>query len=87
MYKGYLIDLDGVAYLGKKVIPSCREFIQRLNEEKIKYCFVTNNSSRTNIEVCHHLNNLGYDVAVENVITSSEVTVNHIKKKRQLRYI
>lgn len=83
MYKGYLIDLDGVAYLGKKVIPTCRDFIKRLNERNIKYCFVTNNSSRTNLEVCAHLNSLGYEIEVENIITSSEVTANYIRREKK----
>ncbi len=83
MYKGYLIDLDGVAYLGNKVIPTCRDFILKLNQENIKYCFVTNNSSRTTTEVCEHLNSIGYKVNEENIITSSEVTVNYLKKENK----
>lgn len=79
MHKGYLIDLDGVAYLGEKVIPTCRDFINRLNEENIKYCFVTNNSSRTALEVYEHLTRIGYQIQLDNIITSSEVTVNYIK--------
>lgn len=83
MYKGYLIDLDGVTYLGHKVIPTCRDFIAKLNQEKIKFCFVTNNSSRTTSEVCEHLNSIGYVVKEENIITSSEVTVNYLKKENK----
>lgn len=83
MYKGYLIDLDGVAYLGSKVIESCRSFINQLYENDIKFCFVTNNSSRTNKEVCEFLISLGYKVNEENIITSSEVTANYIKSENQ----
>lgn len=83
MYKGYLIDLDGVAYFGKNVIPTCLDFINKLHQQNIKFCFVTNNSSRTNEEVCGHLNELGYNVTVDNIITSSEVTANFIKDQKQ----
>ncbi|MDF2700117.1 MAG: family hydrolase [Haloplasmataceae bacterium] len=82
MYKGYLIDLDGVAYMGKNVIPTCLLFINRIRKLNVKFCFVTNNSSRTNEEVCKHLNELGYNVTVDNIITSSEVTANYIKDQK-----
>ncbi|QVK18752.1 HAD-IIA family hydrolase [Mycoplasmatota bacterium] len=84
MYNGYLIDLDGIAYLGENVIPSCRDFINRCVEEKIKFCFVTNNSTRTTKEVYEHLKRIGYKVNQENIITSSEVTAKYIKKENPL---
>ena len=43
-YKGYLIDLDGTMYRGKEPIPAASRFIKRLQENKIPYLFVTNNS-------------------------------------------
>jgi len=46
-YKGYFFDLDGVAYEGTKVIPTCRDFVNDIIEKGIKVCFLTNNSSRT----------------------------------------
>lgn len=82
MYKGYLIDLDGIAYLGDKVIPSCRDFIKKCIEEKIQFCFVTNNSTRTTKEVYEHLKRIGYEVNQKNIITSSEVTAKYIKNEK-----
>lgn len=81
MYRGFLIDLDGIAYSGEKVIPSCREFINKCHEKNIKFCFVTNNSSRTSFEVYQHLKQLGYEIDKDNIITSSEVTVNYILRE------
>jgi|SRR5690554_4728001 len=81
MYKGFLIDLDGIAYLGEKAIPSCRAFIKKCHEKNIKFCFVTNNSSRTTLEVYRHLTKIGYDLDRDNIITSSEVTANYILKE------
>jgi 4-nitrophenyl phosphatase len=78
MYKGFLIDLDGVAYWGQKLIPTCRDFISKCHEKGLKFCFVTNNSSRTVDEVFNHLSLLGYKLTKDNIITSSEVTVNYI---------
>lgn len=82
MNKGFLIDLDGVAYLGERVIPTCRDFIKKCNDKGIKFCFVTNNSSRTTDTIYEHLISLGYELTKENIITSSEVTANYIVKEK-----
>lgn len=46
-YQGYIIDLDGTIYLGKKEIPAGRRFIERLQKEKIPFVFLTNNTTKT----------------------------------------
>ncbi|MEX2785534.1 TIGR01457 family HAD-type hydrolase [Streptococcus sp. H49] len=46
-YKGYLIDLDGTIYKGKDRIPAGERFISRLQERKLPYVLVTNNTTRT----------------------------------------
>ena len=45
-YQGYLIDLDGTIYEGKKRIPAGERFVHRLQEHQIPYLFVTNNTTR-----------------------------------------
>ena len=46
-YQGYLIDLDGTIYKGSERIPAGERFIERLQERKIPYMLVTNNTTRT----------------------------------------
>jgi 4-nitrophenyl phosphatase len=79
-YKGYFFDLDGVAYMGDEVIPTCRDFVNQLIDTGIQVCFLTNNSSRTPEMVANHLVDLGYRIDESNVITSSQVTVNYLKQ-------
>ncbi|MFX3964438.1 TIGR01457 family HAD-type hydrolase, partial [Streptococcus suis] len=45
-YTGYLIELDGTIYEGKKRIPAGERVIHRLQDCKIPYLFVTNNPPR-----------------------------------------
>jgi len=45
-YQGYLIDLDGTIYEGKKRIPAGERFVHQLQERQIPYLFVTNNTTR-----------------------------------------
>lgn len=46
-YKGYLIDLDGTIYMGNHRIPAGEDFVHRLQEAKVPYLFLTNNTTKT----------------------------------------
>lgn len=78
-YKGYLIDLDGTMYRGKEPIPAASRFIKRLQENKIPYLFVTNNSSKTQKEVADNLiQNFGVQTSEKEVYTSSLATADYL---------
>lgn len=78
MYKGYLIDLDGTAYHGTKVVQETLQFVQALHEKNIPYLFLTNNSTKTPQMVADVLSNLGYPVTKEQVYTPSMATAQYI---------
>ncbi len=80
MYKGYLIDLDGTAYLGSKVIPETIKFTNELLAKGIPFKFVTNNSSNTEQNVVDKLNNMGYSVNLEHICTTARTTANYLVK-------
>ncbi len=79
MYKGYLIDLDGTAYLGTEVIPQTIEFTNKLIELNIPFKFVTNNSSASEKDVVNKLNNMGYNVTTDHICTTARTTANYLK--------
>ena len=75
--------MDGTIYLGNKLIDGAKEFLMSLNEKKIKYLFLTNNSSKNKDRYVEKLNNLGINVNSEDVFTSGEATtiyLNQLKK-------
>lgn len=80
MYKGYLIDLDGTAHLGAKVIPETVEFTDKLRQKNIPFKFVTNNSTATEDDVVKKLTNMGYTVDIDNIVTTARATANYITK-------
>lgn len=53
--KAFLIDMDGVIYHGKFLLPGVPEFISWLREEGKLYRFVTNNSYFTAAELSERL--------------------------------
>ena len=82
-YKGYLIDLDGTMYKGTERIEAASDFVKRLNEQKVPYLFVTNNSSRTPAQVAEKLR--GFDIPAEKelVFTTGQATANYIYDRRK----
>ena len=73
-----LADLDGVVYRGAGPIPHAVESINSI-DSGIRVAYITNNASRTDATVAHHLTELGLDVAPEDVVTSPQAAVTVLK--------
>lgn len=82
MIKGLAIDMDGTVYKGMDVIPGAIEFIDELNRRNIPYRFVTNNSSKGKVHYYNKLRKLGFNVKMENVLTSGVATLVFLQKER-----
>lgn len=80
-YNCYLIDLDGTIYRGKETINSGVEFVHRLNEAKIPYLFLTNNTTRTPEMVVAKLKKHGIKTDVSHVYTPVIATRAYLKDK------
>ncbi|GAB6990080.1 TIGR01457 family HAD-type hydrolase [Paenibacillus pini] len=79
--KGLLIDLDGTLYHGKHMISGADILIHQLKEHQIPYAFVTNNSSKTPIDVASHLCSMGIPATPEDVCTSSLAAARYIAEE------
>jgi NagD protein len=82
MTHGYLIDMDGVIYRGSEAIPGAAEFIRHLQDERIPYLFLTNNSSYTGLDVVVKLRKFGIDTSVDHVYTSALATAEFVRTQR-----
>jgi len=65
-------DLDGVIYIGSKIVPFAADAIAEIRTRGIRCCFVTNNASRTATQVSDHLTELGIPASPEDVVTGSQ---------------
>lgn len=72
--EGLLIDMDGVIYIGDKLIPGADVFINSLLKKDIPFTFMTNNSQRTTLEVVRKLKRLGMTVSEDHIYTSAMAT-------------
>lgn len=71
-YDAALLDLDGTIYEGGAAIPNA---LEGLTEAALPMVFITNNASRAPQTVADQLNELGYDVHAEDVMTSAQAAI------------
>jgi len=74
-YRGIVLDLDGVVYLGDEVVPAAPAALEGVRGLGVRLAFVTNNSFRPPERVAEKLGRLGVKAAVEEVLTSAQATV------------
>jgi HAD superfamily hydrolase (TIGR01450 family) len=77
-FDAFLFDLDGVVYLGDKLLPGSEEALSRLREAGKEIRFLTNDPRPTRAQVCRRLAAMGVEVGTEEVITSGWVTANYL---------
>ncbi|GEM01113.1 4-nitrophenyl phosphatase [Halolactibacillus halophilus] len=81
MYSGYLIDLDGTVYNGTEKIPAAVEFVKVLNEKKIPYLFLTNNSTKHPRDVAEKLRAMDIAATENQVLTTSMATAKYVSEQ------
>ncbi|MEQ9448989.1 MAG: hypothetical protein RLN70_08795, partial [Rhodospirillaceae bacterium] len=66
---GIVIDLGGVVYQGREVIPGSVEAVSRLKEAGIPYRFLTNTTSQPRSKVLEKLRCIGVPAAESELVT------------------
>jgi NagD protein len=82
MYRGFLIDMDGVIYRGSQLIPGADRFIQQLRVLEIPFVFLTNNSQRTRRDVATKLCRMGIDVEEKHIFTCAMATARFLAQQK-----
>ncbi len=73
-YDVILLDLDGVLYRWPEPIPGASDAVAVLRRSGKRIAFVTNNSSRTPVQVAERLASAGVDADADEVVTSALAT-------------
>jgi len=82
MISGFVIDMDGTIYKGGKAIPGAPGFIDELNGRKIPFVLLTNNSAHGRLFYYEKVRAMGFDVGLDNILTSTMATVRYLKGHR-----
>lgn len=78
--KCFLLDLDGTIYLGNSLIDGAEDFLKAVKAGGKKYCFLTNNSSRSAADYLKKLEKIGINAVPDEVLTSGQSAVSYLKK-------
>jgi 4-nitrophenyl phosphatase len=73
-----IIDMDGVLYRGKEVIPGTGGFLGFLRDRGIGFVLATNNSTRTPQQYVDKLADMGVKVRSREILTSAQATAGYL---------
>ncbi|MGB2691115.1 MAG: HAD-IIA family hydrolase [Thermodesulfobacteriota bacterium] len=79
LFDCFLIDLDGVVYIGDSAVPGSAETIQYLLNNDKFVIFLTNNPRHDISQYSQKLNEIGIEETSLNIITSATALASHIK--------
>lgn len=72
VYDALLLDLDGTVYRGGAAIDGAVDAVEAAHARAVAVRFVTNNATRSPVDVAEHLTRLGIPAAVGEVSTSAQ---------------
>ena len=79
-YDYFIFDLDGTIYRGEHLIPRADEVINHLKSIGKKIVFVSNKTTGTAKDYYHLLKNWGLNVEEDEIINSTVVVTNYLKR-------
>jgi arabinose operon protein AraL len=80
MFKGFIFDLDGTVYLGDALIPGADRVIGLLRKKGRRVVFLSNKPVQTREDYACKLTRLGIPTQPSEVVNSSFVMTNYLKK-------
>ena len=80
MFKGFIFDLDGTVYLSDRLIPGADGVIRLLRQNGRKVAFLSNKPIQTREDYASKLTRLGIPTRPDEVINSTFVMTNYLKK-------
>jgi glycerol-1-phosphatase len=80
-FDAFLLDLDGVVYLGDEPLPGSREALARLREAGKKLRFLTNDPRPTREQLRRQLAGMDVDAWRGEVITSGWATARYLAQE------
>jgi NagD protein len=80
MFKGFIFDLDGTVYISDQLILGADRVIRLIRERGRKVAFLSNKPVQTREEYASKLTRLGIPTQPEEVINSTFVMTNYLKK-------
>lgn len=77
---GLLLDLNGVFYVGNRLLPGAPEAIVALQKSGLPYRFVTNNTTQSTESMSSSLEAMGLAIAPSEIITAAYAAVLYLRQ-------
>ncbi len=77
----FALDMDGTVYLGERWIDGAPEFLRRIEQSGRRYCFLTNNSSKSANSYIEKLERMGLKIPPDRLITSAHATIDYLRRE------
>ncbi len=78
---GVLLDIDGVLYVGDEAIEGAHRALLQLRKLSAGIRLITNTTSRSRRAVYGHLLEMGFEVALEEVLTPAAMAERHCRER------
>lgn len=84
-FDGFLIDLDGVVYVGEQALPGAADAIAAIRTAGKELLFLTNDPRRSRAEYAGRLNRLGIEAVAGDVLTAGAATAAYLRDHERLQ--
>lgn len=81
----FLLDLDGVLYVGGTPVPGARECLELMEARGYSYRFISNSTRRCRASVAKRLSDMGYSISPEHIFTPSVAAIERILRSGKRR--
>jgi HAD superfamily hydrolase (TIGR01458 family) len=78
--KGFLIDLDGVMYVGGQPVQGARGAIEYLTDKKYQFRFISNTTRKCRKTISRQLSAMGLEIPEEFIFTPPRAAIAYMKK-------
>jgi len=79
--RAVLLDIDGVLYVGERVIDGATDAVAELRRRGYLLRFVTNTTSRSRSEILERLERLGFAASDSELVTPTRLAVAHCRRR------
>ncbi len=75
----FVLDMDGTYYLGEKILPGAKAFLEAVEKAGKHYLFFTNNSSKSPEDYITKLARMDTVITPAQIMTSGDVMISYLK--------
>ncbi len=81
--EAWLIDLDGVVYVGGSPVPGAREAIRYLRDNGYPFRFVSNTTRKSRATLARQLAGMGFEIPASHIFTPASAAAGYLSLNRK----